>query len=249
MDREIFYALGVIFVGLFFGFLEKFLRKKKVSNNYRRIITSIFIILISVWIIIETGIINLSDLSSISFYKELFPVIIVFLCFLWAILFHLARISVWKLNIDVFWENFVSWDEINWELSIKLKNPTRNANLFVYLRWYDYRRKSRGWSRLYKKYEEKIILEEDKSFEPNYDLKYKFSFKAPYLQWKGNEVNSFLENSWFSEEKKEKILNTQKKVLDSFWDSINRWAIEARLDKKGIDLYEDVRIIITRNTK
>ena len=109
-----------------------------------------------------------------------------------------------------------------------------------------------------KKYEDKIILEENYSFESNYNKNYNFSFDIPYKKKELKKVINILEKKYdkenLSDEQKEKALNLANGILkfvwvDSWEEYLKLWKIEVRLEKKWIDLFNQKKVNVTRQLK
>ncbi len=244
-----------------------FYNKININDSYKKLMIILWITLNLLWIYSIITLYYIDDI--INDFSEwnykiiiiLFPLIIL----LGFTIFYIIRILLWKIEIKIFWDNFTSWDKLTWEINLKLKKNIQNANLYVYLRWYEYIYS--GWTRWgwsWKiKYENKIILEKEKNFDSNYNKTYDFNFNIPYL--KKDLPNNYeellikeLDEKWLSKKEKEKALNFTKKLIKiwkTIWwtnnasEKLKRWKIEVRLEKKWIDLFNTKKVNIVRKLK
>lgn len=259
MNKEmiIMWILSLTWLPIFIIIL--FYKKINIRDIYKKLLILFHILLILIVMILE----NLNSIQNniLQWNYEIFLLLLPIVGLLGFIVFYLIRLSLWKIDINIFWNKFISWDKLTWEINLKLKKDIRVSHLYVYLRWYQYVRtrsgSNSGWTRK-KKYEDKIILEENTFFEWNYTKNYNFSFDVPYNKKKWTNAMSLLEKEYdkedLSDEQKQNALQMANSFLKFAWvdsgkEYLKLWKIEVRLEKDWIDLFNQKIVDVVRKFK
>jgi len=260
MENETIIKWIIIFISISLFIIKIFYHKINIRDNYKKITIFTLIFILYLLMISQNNFIIKEKILEWNYL--LFLLFIPIFVLIGFIIFNIIKLFLGKIDIEVFWKNFTSWEKLNWEIKLKLNRSIKCYNLYIYLRWYQYIYNSTSWTnsswKWKKKYEDKITLEENYSFESNYNKNYNFSFDIPYNKKEWKEALNLLEKEYnkenLSNEQKEKALNFANSILKFAWansweDYLKLWKIEVRLEKKWIDLFNQKKVNIIRKLK
>ena len=245
-------------------------------NANKKLLLTLLSLIVFLWVIWGVFYLNFI-VGDLTFFVQIFSdfdeTTLVFLIFpfllIWLVIFQLLRVFLWKIDINLYWNNFRSGDTIQWDINLKLNKSVEQWSLCVYLRWYRWAYSiQRNWYRrrnsyrnnrryLEKIFENKLTLVDNQYFEKGIK-NYNFSFELPYSQ--DNDDRTGQDNTsgkydtqWLSDRqvqlatKFSKMMHTFTHSNHDLYNLIRIWKIEVTLEKKWIDLHNEIKIGVNKN--